>query len=157
MKCPKCGKEIADNSQFCEFCGAKLNFVPSIEAPLKKVQRKSKRWMIISIFLLILNIVLVSLAFHYHSSLYSSNSYHINYENELNSEIKVLKSQLPQMYKTKYGNQSIYIMTHDSKFKLHPDGLSWNEKGTSVVIYTESKGYGLTMWGWIPMKRLERY
>lgn len=24
MKCPKCGKEIADNSQFCEFCGAEV-------------------------------------------------------------------------------------------------------------------------------------
>ena len=24
MKCSKCGKEIADDSQFCEFCGAKV-------------------------------------------------------------------------------------------------------------------------------------
>ena len=26
MKCPKCGKEIADNSQFCEFCGAEVGY-----------------------------------------------------------------------------------------------------------------------------------
>lgn len=25
MKCPKCGKEIANDSQFCEFCGAKVS------------------------------------------------------------------------------------------------------------------------------------
>ena len=27
MKCPECGKEIANDSQFCEFCGAQLNRV----------------------------------------------------------------------------------------------------------------------------------
>lgn len=27
MKCPNCGKEIAENSQFCEFCGTKINLV----------------------------------------------------------------------------------------------------------------------------------
>ena len=25
MKCPKCGKEISDDSRFCEFCGAKVS------------------------------------------------------------------------------------------------------------------------------------
>lgn len=25
MKCPKCGKEIADESVFCGFCGARVN------------------------------------------------------------------------------------------------------------------------------------
>lgn len=34
MKCPKCGKEIADGSQFCEFCGEKI----LDSAP------KSKKW-----------------------------------------------------------------------------------------------------------------
>lgn len=24
MKCPKCGKELADDSAFCEFCGAEI-------------------------------------------------------------------------------------------------------------------------------------
>jgi len=24
MKCPNCGKEITDDSLFCEFCGAKV-------------------------------------------------------------------------------------------------------------------------------------
>ena len=36
MKCPNCGKEIADNSQFCEFCGEKI----LDSAP------KSKRWLL---------------------------------------------------------------------------------------------------------------
>lgn len=29
MKCSKCGKEIADNSQFCEFCGAEVGYSQS--------------------------------------------------------------------------------------------------------------------------------
>ena len=29
MICPNCGKEIAKDSQFCEYCGAKLNIVSS--------------------------------------------------------------------------------------------------------------------------------
>lgn len=28
MKCPNCGKEIASDSIFCEYCGAKINLVP---------------------------------------------------------------------------------------------------------------------------------
>ena len=32
MKCPKCGKEIANDSQFCEYCGNKIN-------PVKKTQK----------------------------------------------------------------------------------------------------------------------
>ena len=31
MKCPNCGKEIADDSKFCEFCGTKLNLTTSVE------------------------------------------------------------------------------------------------------------------------------
>ena len=32
MKCPKCGKEIAHDSQFCEYCGNKIN-------PVKRTQK----------------------------------------------------------------------------------------------------------------------
>lgn len=28
MKCPKCGKEIANDSQFCEFCGTQVKAMP---------------------------------------------------------------------------------------------------------------------------------
>lgn len=31
MRCPKCGKEIANDSQFCEFCGAKVSRPKSIK------------------------------------------------------------------------------------------------------------------------------
>ena len=30
MKCPKCSKEIADDSQFCEFCGKAIDFCINI-------------------------------------------------------------------------------------------------------------------------------
>ncbi len=31
MKCPKCGKEIANDNKFCEYCGAQLNLTTSVE------------------------------------------------------------------------------------------------------------------------------
>lgn len=34
MKCPKCGKEIANDSQFCEFCGTQID--TSIQSPNRK-------------------------------------------------------------------------------------------------------------------------
>ena len=38
MKCPKCGNEIANDSVFCESCGAKLNLAPS------KLKESSRIW-----------------------------------------------------------------------------------------------------------------
>lgn len=35
MKCPKCGKEIANDSQFCEYCGTKINLVSTDEKKTK--------------------------------------------------------------------------------------------------------------------------
>lgn len=29
MKCPNCGKEIADDSKFCEYCGTKVESIPA--------------------------------------------------------------------------------------------------------------------------------
>ena len=31
MKCSNCGKEIAEDSQFCEYCGTKTNLTAPIE------------------------------------------------------------------------------------------------------------------------------
>lgn len=47
MKCPKCSKEIADNSQFCEFCGEKIqeNTLPN--------ERKSKKWLLWVVLVLV--------------------------------------------------------------------------------------------------------
>lgn len=36
MKCPKCGKEIADDALFCEFCFADIRIVPEYEAELQQ-------------------------------------------------------------------------------------------------------------------------
>lgn len=46
MKCPKCGKEIAEDSQFCEYCGAKINFVPTNE---KKPKNYKPLWISLAI------------------------------------------------------------------------------------------------------------
>ena len=39
MKCPKCGKEIADDSNFCEFCGSPVLEIPRMDEALKENQR----------------------------------------------------------------------------------------------------------------------
>ena len=36
MKCPKCGREIADDALFCEFCFADIRIVPTYEAQLEQ-------------------------------------------------------------------------------------------------------------------------
>jgi len=36
MKCPKCGKEIADDALFCEYCFADIRIVPTYEAQLEQ-------------------------------------------------------------------------------------------------------------------------
>ena len=55
MKCPKCDKEIANDSQFCEFCGTKINLVPAGE---KKPKNYKPLWilMIVIIFMSVLGI-----------------------------------------------------------------------------------------------------
>lgn len=38
MKCPNCGKEIAEDSQFCEYCGTKIKFVVNNSTDKPKVK-----------------------------------------------------------------------------------------------------------------------
>lgn len=50
MKCPSCGKEIAEDSLFCEYCGTKLESVASVP-PEQKIHSKSRTplWMILAL------------------------------------------------------------------------------------------------------------
>ena len=48
MKCPKCGKEIANDSNFCEYCGAKLN------SSLTLLWSQCSLWQKVTITLLVL-------------------------------------------------------------------------------------------------------
>ena len=54
MKCPKCGKEIADDSIYCEYCGTKLENAASV-SPEQKNHSKSRTtlWMMILAMLLV--------------------------------------------------------------------------------------------------------
>ena len=56
MKCPNCGTEIANDSQFCEFCGAKINLVPVVHGKPKNYR---PLWisLIVIIFISVLGIV----------------------------------------------------------------------------------------------------
>ena len=46
MKCSKCGKEIANDSNFCEYCGTKIQ--KNIKEPTRIIQKKSYKiaWII---------------------------------------------------------------------------------------------------------------
>ena len=58
MKCPKCGKEIADDSQFCEFCGAQIK-----ETTAQSEKSINIRWALILAML----IATVAMYFAYNS------------------------------------------------------------------------------------------
>ena len=49
MKCPHCGKEIANDSVYCEFCGEKV-----MQAP---VEKKDKYWNKSLIFIVVIALV----------------------------------------------------------------------------------------------------
>ena len=49
MKCPKCGKEIAEGSKFCEFCGAKV----------KKATKKWVMWLVGGLVVAILAVAMI--------------------------------------------------------------------------------------------------
>ena len=51
MKCPNCGKEIANDSKFCEFCGAKIIFASIGE---KSPQKKKVVWITLILILCLL-------------------------------------------------------------------------------------------------------
>lgn len=61
MKCPKCGKEIAENSQFCEFCGAEIKG--------KKLPSKNKnmKWLLLAAIGVVI-CVLALIMVHYAST-----------------------------------------------------------------------------------------
>jgi hypothetical protein len=50
MKCPHCGKEIANDSVFCEYCGEKIKNLPSSQpvqfAPTKKSKFQMLAWIV---------------------------------------------------------------------------------------------------------------
>ena len=55
MKCPKCGKEIANDSFFCEYCGTQIK-------PIKKVRKAP--WVVMTIVFGVLTLGLCGLAYY---------------------------------------------------------------------------------------------
>ncbi len=53
MKCPNCGKEIASDSNFCEFCGMKISTVSSNHSQEKGAGRKMTFFISISLVLIL--------------------------------------------------------------------------------------------------------
>ena len=57
MKCPSCGKEIADDSKFCEFCGKRVNVRTADEKGSKK--KKIFFFSLLAVFLVAVIVVIV--------------------------------------------------------------------------------------------------
>lgn len=75
MKCPNCGKEIAEDSKFCEFCGKKIQ-------SMGDNKKKTILWVSLALtFFIILFIALVVGNRIY----YNSDAYEINYVKRLYS------------------------------------------------------------------------
>ena len=64
MKCPNCGREIASNSNFCEFCGTKISIVSSNHSQEKEAGRKIT--LIVSVSL-VLVLALLGGVLYYHN------------------------------------------------------------------------------------------
>ena len=60
MFCPKCGKQIQEGSQFCEYCGTRVSPIEE----LKPSRRKRRKWLS-SLLILIIAVVLASSALAY--------------------------------------------------------------------------------------------
>ena len=66
--------------------------------------------------------------------------------------INSLQNQLPQTYYTKYTNQAIYYW--DGSFIKA--GSYWADSDVCVTIYLQKEGYGMTVFGWVPMNCLRK-
>ena len=71
---------------------------------------------------------------------------------EQESEISRLKNRVPQIYTTKYANQHLFYW--DGKFKKTT--YRYSEAGSQVTVYVWMDDYGLTKWGWVPSRCLEK-
>jgi len=59
MYCKHCGKEIADDSKFCNYCGANQNAVSNIIDSRKRIDNSRIKKLIIKIFLIVIIVGLV--------------------------------------------------------------------------------------------------
>jgi cell division protein FtsB len=78
----------------------------------------------------------------------------INENNRQKNEIENLKTQLPQLYLTRYDNQYLYNKCAN---KYEKANCYYPEKNIPIYVYKQEDGYGLTgMGSWIPMYCLEK-
>ena len=75
MKCPNCGKEIANDSKFCEFCGTKIQYATSLPDSGRDAY---KFGIIITISILIVIGMVGVIIWHHHHVCELSKTYHKN-------------------------------------------------------------------------------
>jgi len=105
MKCPKCGKEITDDSLYCEYCGEKLKVQPAAskkeETASSLPKKKSKGWLLLyCILIVVLLIVIVILAVSLSQKSGQVEMLECNLSNVENTNQELLESnqELQQQY-----------------------------------------------------------
>ena len=157
MECPKCQEKNPNEAYYCHMCGHQLRW-------------KINGWRLFSIIISLLFILLGIVFFMYYRNAEQRILDGIEAENrayyaesraneaELRAEEAELradeaeKSKIPQQYYTKYKNQNIYYW--EGTFKK--TSYMYQEIGTCVNIYVQRDGYGLSIYGWIPMDCLRK-
>ena len=171
MECPKCQEKNPNEAYYCHMCGHQLRW-------------KINGWRLFSIIISLLFILLGIVFFMYYRNAEQRILDGIEAENrayyaesraneaelraeeaesraneaELRAEEAELradeaeKSKIPQKYYTKYKNQNIYYW--EGTFKK--TSYMYQEIGTCVSIYVQKDGYGLSIYGWIPMDCLRK-
>jgi len=100
--------------------------------------KKTNIWLVVSA---ILFIVVCILSFVLYDS--SERISHLEYKLYINS---------PKTYYTKYSEQTIYYKVNDA---FIDSNCILKDSDTSVIVYLERDGYGMTEYGWVPMDCLK--
>jgi len=147
MKCIKCGKNIPDNSQFCTYCGKKINQRRQEDFIMNK-----KRFIIIGIALIIIIIGFIffeevqknninAAAYSYSSSaLYNIYIYDKDINCNIEKEIGMFKNYYSIIFKAgndytrkKYGNEVLKVTFEKGSREII------NITGNSKIIEVVSK------------------
>lgn len=110
MKCPKCGKEIADDSLFCEFCGTKTTLMNETHV-LKNEENQVKRVWVITLLSVVI-LVLIGWLIYEHTI-----------RNRISDSLKLYQEQAEAGILTIDSLQNIISQTDDKILLISDDNF----------------------------------